>query len=249
MDAPFRQQPIHHPEIISVRARKTFREAAESFVLYGGDDRHLPKVVAYLGDKMLPDIVPFDLREMALNLYPDQKNATRNRQALAPALAVMRHGYDRGWCGFIRIRRFKEERPKRKVPATKAWLHAFSRQCRKDGLDHLAALVLFMASSGARVSEAINLRWDDVDFARRTALLRKTKTDQNSSRGLTNEVAERLAAFKGSKCEDGRVFGYTNRQAVNARIAAVCKRAEISYKSSHACVTPLRQVLWIWGSI
>ena len=235
MDAPFRRQHDDHYGIIHLRARKTFREAAESFVENGGSGRHLPRVVEYFGDRPLTDIVPFDITEMALALYPDQKNATRNRQAMAPALAVMRHGYDRGWCGYIRIRRFKEERPKRKVPAQKAWLHAFSRQCRKDSLDNLAALVLFMATCGARVTEAINVRWRDVDTARRTVLLRKTKTDTNSSRGLTGEVADRIAALRGAAGPDERVFGYSSRQSVNTRIAAVCKRAEISYKSSHAC--------------
>ena len=234
MDAPFRMHATHFdaPEI---RVRKTFREAAESFIENGGDGKYLPRVIAHLGDRPLTEIAPFDIREMALLLYPDQKNSTRNRQAVAPALAVMRHGYDRLWCGFIRIKRFKEEKPKRKVPATRAWLHAFARQCRKDDLDRLAALVLFMASTGARVTEAINVRWRDVDLARRTVLLRKTKTEENSSRGLTGEVSERLSAIRGTAQDDDRVFGYSNRQAVNTRIAAVCKRAEISYKSSHAC--------------
>lgn len=235
MEAPFRRQPDDHFEVIHLRARKTFREAAESFVEHGGSGRHLQRVVEFFGDRPLTDIVPFDIREMALQLYPDQKNATRNRQAMAPALAVMRHGYDRGWCGFIRIKRFKEERPKRKVPAQRAWLHAFARQCRKDGLDNLAALVLFMASSGTRVTEAINVRWRDVDTTKRTILLRKTKTDTNCTRGLTGEVAARISALRAGAAPNDRVFGYRSRQSVNTRIAAVCKRAEISYKSSHTC--------------
>lgn len=235
MDAPFRRQHDDLPTMRRIRAYKTFREAAESFVEHGGDGRHLPRVIERIGDQMLLDIVPFDIELMALELYPDHKNSTRNRQAVAPALAVMRHGYRRGWCDFIHVKRFKEEKPKRKTPATQAWLHAFTRQCRKDGLEHLAALVLFMASTAARVTEAINVRWRDVNLAKRSVLLRRTKTDENSSRGITDEVAARLTALRGSASDDDRVFGYTNRQAVNTRIAAVCKRAEISYKSSHAC--------------
>lgn len=235
MDAPFRRPADDHPEAIQIRARKTFREAAESFVENGGDGRHLPRVIAFLGDQMLYDIVPFDISQMALALYPEQKNSTRNRQAMAPALAVMRHGYHRGWCHYIRIKRFKEDRPKRKVPATPAWLHAFTRQCRKDDLDHLAALVLFMATTAARVTEAVNVRWRDVNLGKRSVVLRKTKTGENSTRGLTDEVATRLAALREAAGADERVFRYSNRQAVNKGIAIVCKRAEISYKSSHAC--------------
>lgn len=220
---------------VAIKAGKTFREAAESFIKHGGDGRHLPRVMAYFADHRLADIVPFDVREMALALYPDHKNSTRNRQAVAPALAVLRHGYDRGWCGFIRIRRFREERPKRKAPATQAWLHAFVRQCQKDDLPHLAALVLFMSTTAARVSEAIDLRWRDVNIAKRMVTLRKTKTDENSTRGLTDEVTARMAAIQGGAEPSDRVFLYRCRQSVNSRIAAVCRRAEISYKSSHAC--------------
>lgn len=235
MNAPFRRQRADHHHTTRFRAIKTFREAAESYVEHGGDGRHLPRVIEYLGDQMLLDIAPFDIEVMAMKLYPDHKNSTRNRQAVAPALAVMRYGYRRRWCDFIHIKRFREEKPKRKVPATLAWLHAFTRQCRKDDLEHLAALVLFMACTAARVTEAINVRWRDVDFARCKVLLRKTKTEENSTRDFTNEVAARLSALRGAADDDERVFGYTNRQAVNTRIAAVCKRAEISYKSSHAC--------------
>ncbi|EYR81354.1 tyrosine-type recombinase/integrase [Shinella sp. DD12] len=235
MNASFRRQHVDHHHATRVREIKTFREAAESYVEHGGDGRHLPRVIEHLGDQMLFDIAPFDIEVMALELYPDHKNSTRNRQAVAPALAVMRYGYRRRWCDFIHVKRFREEKPKRKVPATPAWLHAFTRQCRKDDLEHLAALVLFMACTAARVTEAINVRWRDMDLARRKALLRKTKTEENSSRDFTDEVAIRLSALRGTADDDERVFGYTNRQAVNTRIAAVCNRAEISYKSSHAC--------------
>lgn len=62
------------------------------------------------------------------------RGATRNRCAVTPARAVLLHAYDRGWRDLIRVRRFREDR---------------------DGLGHLAAMVLFMAQTGARVSEAV----------------------------------------------------------------------------------------------
>ncbi|WP_084437990.1 tyrosine-type recombinase/integrase [Shinella sp. HZN7] len=216
-------------------AGRTFAEAAQSYVHHGGEGRYLKRVVAYFGDRTLATIFPFDIRQMALSLYPDHSGATRNRQAIAPARAVMIHAYERGWCGLLRLRRFKEEAPRRKKPASQAWLHAFARQCHHDGLDNLACLVLFMATTGARVSEAINLRWSEVDFAQRTALLLKTKTERNSPRTLTDEMINRLSQLQPGKKAEERVFRYACRQSVNTRIRAVCQRAGISYKSSHAC--------------
>ena len=214
---------------------RTFADAAKSFTDNGGDGRYLPQLVAYFGSKSLREIFPFDVQQMALTLYPRQKNSTRNRQAVSPAKAVLRHAADRGWCQPLNIRRFREDPPKRKAPASQAWLHAFVRQCQKDELQHLAALVLFMSTTAARVSEAIDLRWREVDLARCTALLLKTKTSTNVQKDFSKEVSDRLANLKGDALPDDRVFSYSGRQAVNHRIRAVCARAGISYKSSHAC--------------
>ncbi|WLR92199.1 tyrosine-type recombinase/integrase [Shinella zoogloeoides] len=220
---------------MAAKNSRTFADAAESFIQHGGDGRYLPLIISHFGKRPLGKIYPFDVHEMAACLYPSQKNSTRNRQAISPAKAVLRHAADRGWCPSRPIRRLKEEAPKRKSPASQTWLHAFVRQCQKDGLPHLAALVLFMATTAARVTEAINLRWNEVDLARCSALLLKTKTGRNSRRDFSKEVSARLAEIRGDAGLNDKVFGYSGRQAVNARIRAVCERAGISYKSSHAC--------------
>ncbi|GLR55113.1 site-specific integrase [Shinella yambaruensis] len=213
----------------------TFAEAAASHIENGGEARYLPRIVEYFGDRPLAEVFPFDLRQMAKALYPGRSNATLNRQALAPARAVMIHAYERGWCGPMRLRRFREDTPKRREPASPTWLHAFARQCMIEGKPQLAALVLLMATTGARVTEAINLRWREVDLRRRSILLVKTKTDTNSPRTLTDEMVDRLAALQEGAALDDRVFGYRCRQSVNARIRKACERAGISYKPSHTC--------------
>lgn len=214
---------------------RTFADAAASYVAAGGETRYLHRVLGHFGTWPLHAIHPYDLRRMAEALYPDASGATRNRQALTPARAVMLHAYDRGWCHLIRVKRFREDRPVRKRPASAIWLHTFCRQCQRDRLPHVAALILFMATTGARVSEAIALRWSDVDMPGRTALLRKTKTGTNSVRYLTDDVMERLRGIQSGAGRDDRVFRYTSRFSVAERIRAVCRRADIPYKSPHLC--------------
>ncbi len=214
----------------------TFREVAESYVQHGGCARYLPKIVERFGDRPITTIHPFDIRTLAEELYPTAKNSTRNRQGISPARSVILHGYERGWCNMIRVRSFKEERVHRRKPASQVWMHAFTRQCALDGgLDHLAALILFMSQTGARISEAINLRWSEVDLSQRRALLLKTKTSTNSVRHFTDELADRMRALKVGQPDDGRVFRYSNRHSVNERLKAVCGRAGISYKPTHTC--------------
>ncbi|SFZ86016.1 Site-specific recombinase XerD [Devosia enhydra] len=217
-------------------AAPTFALAAKSYLDHGGEERYIPPIIGHFGsDRLLTEIAPFDIKQMAMVLYPDHCAATRNRQALTPARSVMLHGYERGWCPLIRLTRFKQEPPKRKSPASAAWLHLFTRQCDLDGLPHVAALVLFMAQTAARVSEAVRLEWKDVDLVGRRALLLRTKTDRNSVRHLTDELCGRLRVLAADRGPGDRVFRYASRYSVNERLEAVCQRAGISYKPSHSC--------------
>ena len=214
---------------------RTFRAAAESYLARTRSTRYVDPIIEYFGDTLVTEIAPIDVYDMTDLLYDGRKNATKNRQGLAPARAILLHAYEKGWRDRISLRRYKEEPPAEKVPATQAWFHAFARQCKKDGLEHLAALVLFMYTTGARVSEAIRLEWPEVDFVKRRALLLRTKTSVNSMRDLSDEVVERLMALKAESDPHERVFRYVCRQSVNQRIKAVCERAEIRVLSSHAC--------------
>lgn len=214
---------------------RTFENAAHSYTAHGGEAKYLKPIVDYLGHRPVAEIAPFDIRQMATELYPGRSGATLNRQALTPARAVMIHGYERGWCPLIRLPRFKQDPPKRKTPASIPWLQIFVRQCDLDGLPHLAALVMFMSLTGARISEAINLRWAEVDLMQRRAILLKTKTSKNSPRSLTDALAKRLISMAIGTGPEDRVFRYRSRHSVAERIGAVCARAGITYKSPHLC--------------
>jgi integrase len=179
-------------EVAPASQPKNFNDAAESYLAHGGEARYLKPILAYLGDQPLASIFPFDIREMAKVLFPGVKNATLNRQALTPVRAVINHAYERGWCNLLRLRNFKQDDPKRKVPAPAVWLQLFVRECDRSDLPHVAALVLFMAHTAARVSEAVALEWTEVDLQARTALLLRTKTGRNCTRHLTDELINRM---------------------------------------------------------
>lgn len=202
---------------------------------HGGSPKHLARLLPHMGGMLLGDIVPFDILELGKRLYPTQTNATRNRQVITPARAVIYHAAQRRWSPHYRIKNFKEDPPLRKKPASPEWLHVFFRQCDRDRLPHLAAMILFMSTTGARVSEAVRLEWPQVDLVGRTALLLKTKTETNSVRFLTDHVVARLHALRETARPGQRVFRMKCRHSVNERIHAVCERAEIEYKPSHTC--------------
>ena len=210
---------------------RTFAAAAESYLQHGGSARFLPAVVARFGPDLVEAVTPLAVRQAAEEVYPNAGPATRNRQFLTPARAVLYHAHDLGWRMPARIRPFRVPKARGELPASRRWMERFVEQCDADSLPHLAACVLFMNLTGARISEALALLGRDVDLRRRTALLVKTKTEVNSLRYLPEHLAERIRDLDPGS--DDRVFRYTSRFSVNERIEAVCRRAGLPYKSSH----------------
>ncbi|PIB96505.1 tyrosine-type recombinase/integrase [Caulobacter sp. X] len=209
----------------------TFSEAAASYVQHGGEARYLRRLLERFGDQDVATITPMAVRNAALEIYPDASPATRNRHVITPARAVLYHAHELGWRMPARIRLFRATKTRKTVPAGRRWLETFVDRCDADGLAHLAALVLFMNLTGARVSEAIALTGEHVDLRQRTAMLVKTKTDVMSLRYLPDHLVERIRDLDPRPGE--RVFRYTSRFSVNERIKAVCERAGLPYKSSH----------------
>nr|WP_278376698.1 tyrosine-type recombinase/integrase [Brucella anthropi] len=198
----------------------------------GGEARFLAPIIKHFKGRAIGTIKPAELRSMALAVFPTTAPSTRNRQAIIPARAVINHAHDLGWCGPIKVKMFDVPKSNKHKPVDRKWLDAFLAQADKDKLFHLSGIVLFMNQTGARVSEAVNLLGQHVDLGKRIAVLEKTKTDEWSVRHLTSELVTRMAALG---LEEGKpVFSYTDPKAVNRRIAAVCKRAEIEKRSTHS---------------
>ena len=213
-------------------AVRTFEEAALSYMQQGGEGRFLAPIIKHFKGRSIGSIKPAEIRAMALAIYPKAIAATRNRQALIPARAVINHAHDLGWCQPMKVKHFETQKSTKHKPVDRNWLETFVRQADQDGLPHLASIVLFMNQTGARVSEAVNLLGEHVDLEQRIAVLAKTKTDEWSPRYLTGELVSRIAALGLAHGEP--VFRYTDPKAVNRRMKAVAKRAKIDPRSTHS---------------
>lgn len=213
-------------------AVRTFEEAALSYMKQGGEARFLEPIIRHFRGRTIGTIKPGEIRDMALQVLPKAAPATRNRQALVPARAVVNHAHSLGWCGPISVKLFETSKSRKHKPVDRAWLDAFMAQADADKLPHLAGAVLFMNQTGARASEAVNLLGEHVDLGQRIAVLAKTKTDEWSVRHLTSELVVRIAALGVREGEP--VFRYTDPKAVNRRMAAVCKRAGIEPRTTHS---------------
>jgi hypothetical protein len=123
----------------------SFAQAALMYRSAGKSTRFLERIEDYWKDTLVKDIRPGNIRQMAMTLFPEATNATRNRQAIVPCQAVINFAAESELSPFIRVKRFKVEK-KIKPPFTLEWVNAFCDHSNP----YLGALVLFMFSTGAR---------------------------------------------------------------------------------------------------
>jgi integrase len=203
----------------------TFGTATGLYLDAGKSDRYLTPIFNKWERRLVREIKPGNVHDLAKQLYPKAGPATRNRQVISPVQAVINHSADRGLCAPIRIRRFTVPKHQpQDVPLE--WLEAFMANASP----HLAAFACFMAMTGARVSEAVRLDWDDVDLGERVALLRKTKNGDPRTAELPVALVTRLASLPKRQ---GRVFGYAGRHSIQTPWAHAEERAGIEHMKPH----------------
>lgn len=203
----------------------TFDECALAYAEDGGEARFLmPVTKAFVGRK-LRDITPKEIRDAARKTYPNASPATRNRQFIIPARAVINYGHSQGWCAPIRVEAFAVEKPKRQTVD-----RSYLDKLRPHMPEHAFALLLFLHTTGRRVGDATGLTPADVDLENRVAVIGKTKNGDPAIAHLTKEVAELIS---GLEPRHGLVFGYVDRSGVYSALRRACKRADMPYLGTH----------------
>lgn len=206
----------------------TFAHAATLYRASGKSTRFLAAIEDHWKDTLVRDITPGAIKQSALALYPKAGGATRNRQVIVPTQAIINHAAESELCRKISVKRFPIVR-KVKKPATWEWVQDFMDACRSP---RLAGLACFMFLTGARISEAIALTWDDVDLNERTALIRESKI---GSERIAHLPAPLIVALGNIDRTDGAVFGWPSRSTAQKLWSATVSRARIEPLSPHSC--------------
>lgn len=205
----------------------TFAQAVARYLDAGKPDRFVTSATIHLGREFVKDITPGAIQQAARELYPHAGNATRNRQGIVPIQSVINHAASLGLCSPIRVKRFTVVK-KEKQPATWPWVEAFCEHANP----HLAALAKFLYLTGARITEALAVRWADVDLENRRALVCQGKLGgEERWAHLPNELVIAIANIEPRK---PRVFGYAMRKTAVKPWDKCIKRAGIAPLSFHA---------------
>jgi integrase len=206
-----------------------FEDAALAYLQDGHDGRFLEPLLKHFRGRAVRSITPKDIRDAARKLYPAGSAATLNRQAIAPARAIINHAAQQGWCNPITVQQFSVEKPKRTAIGPD-WVRSFQQEAERRGNKRLSLLCRFLFETGTRITEAVRLTPADIDHINRRADLGKLKNGDyhfaHFSPGLRDQLAN-LAPV------NGRVFGYKSRHSVYGVWKRVCEKAEIPYVSPH----------------
>lgn len=220
-----------HRDRFGIADTLTFAQAAIEYRKEKGEKRFLTMVEDYWKDTPVKDITRGALRRAAITLLPKASGAHRNRAVIVPTLAVVNHAAKLDMCAPLKADRFKET-TKTKEPVTVEWLDAFMAHASP----HLGAWACFMFGTGARPSEALGVRWRDVDLTAATAriVMSKTGGDERVAH-LPPPVVAALANIPGERNPDDQVFPYAARDSTVDPWDAAVARAGIKRLTAHCC--------------
>lgn len=204
----------------AVKGEATFASAAMSYMNSGRERKYVGRLLHHFRDTPLSHIDQAAIDACAATLYPSGSPATRNRQVYTPVGAILR-------CGGIdlRLRRPKGSNGNRAT----AWLwpeqaEALFEEAAK--LDkEFAALLITLCYTGLRLSEALNLTWDDVRLTDGYAYIPTTKNEEPRAVYLP-PVA--VAALGNLGAGEGKLFRWSKSGHLYHLLRASAFRASVS---------------------
>jgi len=193
--------------------------------------RYLVLVEDYWKNTLVKDITKGAVKRAAIALMPNKSGATRNRSVVAMTSAVINHSSALELCPPFKATRFTEVKTT-KEPATWEWVQAFMGSTSP----HLGALACFMFLTGARIGEALNVSWGDVDLtgARVRIVMGKLNGDERLAH-MPPPLVVALANIPSNRNPDDQVFPYSAPSAVTKTWGKVIVRAGIKKVTPHGC--------------
>lgn len=227
------ENDIYERLIKGARATVTFAEAAADYIEGGGEARYMGPLIEHFALTKLSAINQATLDTAAGRLYPNASPATRRRQVHAPFIAC--------WNAAVRSGKAEARQWRRPHCGNRrlVWLTPDEAELLLAELHpSVRALVTFYLGTGARASEALQLRWHDISPAAERVQLWGdiTKSGRDRWVDLGARVREALPQRRGA---DEPVFlnsrgdAWHGYDAVNLALKRACARAGLRPISCH----------------
>ena len=218
---------------------------AEAVLLYTAPERdrlYLQKVFPYLKDKKIKEITGKSVKALARQIYPTASVDTWQRQVIAPVRAVINHAHEEVGTPPIRIKAFsRNERmaqdrlrgkpsQQKRTPGDWDWVNAFRATAKERKNPYLAALCLFLFTTGARISQATALKPRDLDLQNARVMMPAAKGHAAQWVPITMGMVVELANLPP---RGGKVFGHSSRHSCAKAWNTTCEKAGIEHITPH----------------
>lgn len=226
---------------------------AEALLHYNANPemvRDLELILDHLGELELTKITPKMVRDLGPKIHPDCSTDTWRRHVVTPVRAVISNAHQLGMCPPIRIDAYKgidrqrqdklrgKESRQPKTAANWTWITRF----RQTAPPHLAALALFMFQTAARIGQATQIRFADLDAMNHRVWMPSAEGAPAQWVRLDPELAIELSKLRPriTRRKDGRklpsdcLFGYLRKDGVYKTWRRVCRDAGIEAIMPHA---------------
>jgi integrase len=242
-----REAEIWQSSVFGVKAAVPFPRAVTAFITANApsqaDQKRLKALLLHFKTTTLDKIDQEALDRAYQVLLPTgASNANKLRTILAPLRAVLNHAAKRKWCDVPKF-----EIPPQAPPRVAFLLPHQATALIQHAAPHLRPLLAFCLFTGARLSEALELEWQDVDLFAGRVVFRKTKGKRErhfdlppAAIGALSAIGHRIGKvfLTGEiKNKAGRVvvaahaYHHNGRQAggqIKTGWASACKRAGIA---------------------
>lgn len=220
------EKQILDEDIYGKQVTTIFAEAVEVYLDGGGSPRFVTPLNDHFGRWRMSDISQVEVLKFAKKHYPRAAPQTIDRQVFTPLIAIWEVANEAGLCASHEFRR--PQKPERQ-PVTFAkdeHLAQLLPACSQ----RLKAAVLVITFTGARATECCHLLGMDVDWEKRSVLLRRTKNGKPRTIVLPALVYKAMLPLKGA---EGPLFGFAQRWSLNQALARACRRSGLPIMTSH----------------
>lgn len=214
---------------------RTYGAAAEKYIL---DHRSISKWEALvhrriqdeLRDDNLKTINQATINRVASALYKNCKASTRNRWVVRPISAVMHYAENLGYCGWVRFKKFREEKPKTRAVSRDIAIQIIAEAGKQEDRPKIKyALCLWMFKHGNRISEILSVKGPQIHAKELTFELYISKSKRWKNFSLDTEVLKALKkAYPEGFPEDG-LFPWKTRWGVYKWLLPMCRGIGITF--------------------
>jgi len=217
----------------SCLASATFSDVMEAYVAARNpsrnDRRYLDRLAgawvkaraSAFGKIPAGEIVQMDIDQAASVLYPGAKPSTKNRQAYAPAAAVLHYAAESELIPCRRVAKLKEEEPatRRPAPGAPAALLEVSEGIQRE-------FIQFLLLQGWRITESLKHGWENTSLKKRTFRVYVSKAKKWKTIHMHPEVFLALAQ---RAQDEGPLWPWRDRHVVYDWLRPLCKKAGVKF--------------------